>query len=50
MPPVSGTEVGLAVLVTVMSGSTSLNVTVAVAVSVSLPPSLSEATAVTVFS
>ncbi len=35
-PPVSGTEVGLAVLVTLMSGSTSLKVTVAVAVSVSL--------------
>ncbi len=47
--PVSGTDVGLAVLVTEMSTATSVKVTVAVPDSVSSLPSLSEAVAVAVF-
>src|SRR3954454_15913295 len=46
--PVSGTEVGSAVLVTVISGATSENDTVAVAESSSVEPSLSTTTAVKV--
>ena len=47
-PPVSGTLVGSAVLVTVIAGSTSLKSTVALPLAVSLLPSLSAPVAVTV--
>ena len=46
--PVSGTELSLAVLSTVIEGSTSVNVTVSVASSTSLFPSSSDTVVVTV--
>ena len=45
-PPVSGTELGLAVLVTWMSGATSSKVTVALSLSSAVVPSSSVPTAV----